>query len=81
MGVKYDNPLKNPVIMKDFIFIMAKKPFELKLMLINSLKEISNVRENTYIQLKRKLFTKLFYLVGSFLFVFGLLDSFREYLR
>jgi len=60
---------------------MSKKPFELKIMLINSLKEVSNNRQNTYFQLKKKLTKKLLYFVGSFIFVFGILDSFREYLR
>jgi hypothetical protein len=82
MGKKYDNPLKNPVFMKDFIFLMSRKdPEVIRKMLINCLADISNFRQKSFLELKRKYVIKLVYLIGSFLFVLGLLNSIREYLR
>jgi len=82
MGKKYDNPLKENFIMKDFIYMMSKQSaFDTKIVLLNCLTKVSNIRKSTIQQLKKKFALKLIYFFGTFLFVFGILDSLREYLR
>lgn len=83
MGKKYTNPLiEDPAFMKDFIYLASRDSAEnYKYMLSYCLANVSNVRSETLMNLKRKLAWNLFLFFGSFFFVFGLLDSIREYLR
>jgi len=83
MGKKYTNPLvEEPAIMKDFIYLLSKHTAEdYKILLANCLAKVSSVRQDTLLDLKRKFMLKFIFFFGTFFFVFGLLDSIREYLR
>lgn len=83
MGKKYKNPLaEDPAIMNDFIYLLSKHTAEdYKIVLANCLAKVSSVRADTLVDLKRRLIIKFIYFFGTFFFVFGLLDSIKEYLR
>jgi len=83
MGKKYTNPLvEDPAFMKDYIYLLSRDTAEkYKYVLSHCLANVSNIRIKTIENMKKRLAWNIFLFFGTFFFVYGFLDTMREYLR